>query len=297
MLEQMLIKIKEKIDNGAKPFEVAKELKDELPSDWGDKQKYDWVYRRAKRAVNQAFEVLETEMLRIPDEKIGIVSDTHFGSIDAQITSLCKAYDIFKENGVTTVLHAGDITEGMRMRYGHENECYLDGVDNFVEHIQKVYPNNGIKTLFITGNHDQAFLKRSGVNIGKQIAGVRPDMIYLGDDLGLLEANGVKIELRHPKDGAQEVAQVLKRIVNSFQSADEIPDVLICGHYHKASFFPYKGCFCVGAGGFQGLTSFMRGKSSYADVGGWILTMGRTITPEFIPMPTIKNDYRKYLYV
>ena len=42
---------------------------------------------------------------------IGIISDTHIGNENSALEELNIIYDIFEENGVEAVFHAGDITD------------------------------------------------------------------------------------------------------------------------------------------------------------------------------------------
>ena len=55
----------------------------------------------------------------------------------------------------------------------------LSQVDYIVSHYPKV---EGMKTYFITGKLDDTHLSKKKVNIGKRIAELRDDMIYLGEN-------------------------------------------------------------------------------------------------------------------
>lgn len=56
------------------------------------------------------------------DFRIGVVSDTHLCSNEEALDELHCAYDIFKREGITTVLHAGDIVTGRGIYRGQEAE-------------------------------------------------------------------------------------------------------------------------------------------------------------------------------
>lgn len=101
----------------------------------------------------------------------GVIGDTHMGSKWQQLTHSNAFYDILEREGIPTVYHAGDITDGVRMRLGHEHEIFLQGSDEQEEYVIDKYPKrNGISTKFITGNHDHSSIKHSGHGIGKRIA-------------------------------------------------------------------------------------------------------------------------------
>jgi len=79
-------------------------------------------------------------------------------------------YDIFQQEGIETVYHAGDITEGVNMRRGHEYEVFKHGTDEQQQYVIDNYPKRkGIITKFITGNHDHSGIKAAGHDIGYPI--------------------------------------------------------------------------------------------------------------------------------
>ena len=124
------------------------------------------------------------------------------------------------------------------MRPGHQYECYEQGADDHVREIIKVYPKReGIKTYFITGNHDASIIKRCGYDIGYPIANQRDDMIYLGQSDAVVNLTpNCTLELRHPIDGtAYALSYKLQKMIESM-SGGEKPNILAVGHYHKESF-------------------------------------------------------------
>lgn len=135
--------------------------------------------------------------------RFGLMGDTQINSKYTQITHLHKFYDICHAEGIKDIYHTGDIDEGEQMRPGHQYECYTQGADDHVKEIVRVYPKKkGIKTYFITGNHDGSIIKRCGYDIGHPIANQREDMIYLGQSSALVNLTpNCTMELRHPIDG------------------------------------------------------------------------------------------------
>jgi|GEM_PF-5784217 len=152
-------------------------------------------------------ERIDTGVLHGDWVRIGLVSDMHFGSQHQQLMHLHKAYRLFKEEGITTILNAGDIIDGQRVYRGQEFELFCHGVDAQVDYAIKNYPREeGITTYFISGNHDESHWKHAGVDIGKPIAAAREDMKYLcvgGATVTIPDdpETGVDIYLSHPIGG------------------------------------------------------------------------------------------------
>lgn len=82
-------------------------------------------------------------------------------------------------------------------------------------------------------------------------------------------------------------------------SQDDLPNIYLTGHHHKAIYLYYRGIHCLEAGTFEAQTPWMRGKRLAAHVGGWIVTLHvdaegniKRFIPEWIPFPkTIHHDY------
>lgn len=233
---------------------------------------------------------------------IAMLSDTHIGSYDTQITLLHEFYKECHKRHIKTIFHCGDICEGERMRDGHPYECYRHGADQHVDHICAVYPKiKGMTTYFITGNHDASLIKRLGFNIGPAIALRRNDMIYLGRDCAIINITPqCSVELRHPADGSNMALSAKPQRLVDKMSYEEKPNLLFVGHYHKMLYMEYKNVHTYLTGCFQAQTSFMKNRGLAAAVGGWIITLKldkdtgaiKRIKNEFVPYKkSIKNDY------
>lgn len=233
--------------------------------------------------------------------RFAIISDSHIGSKYQQIGLLNSFYDICNREEISDVFCAGDISEGIKMRPGHEQECFLHGADDIEDYIIQNFPRReGITTQFITGNHDHSIIKLSGHDIGKKIEQERDDMIYLGmSNAKVYLTPNCIMELNHPLDGAAyALSYSIQKLADSL-SGGEKPNILINGHHHKALYLFYRNIHMLEAGCFQAQTPFMKGKRISAHVGGYIVTVhvdeSGTVTrfiPEFIPFYEMaKNDY------
>jgi len=136
--------------------------------------------------------------------RFGVVSDKHFCSKYQQLTLLNKLYDTFEAEGIRTVYDPGDISDGFKMRAGHEHEIFVHGADDQADYIIKNHPyRKGIKTRFVLGNHDTSHIKTGGHDIGKAIAREREDLEYLGIYNAKINLTpNCTIEVNHPLDGA-----------------------------------------------------------------------------------------------
>lgn len=236
--------------------------------------------------------------------KFAIMGDTQFGSKYTQITYLHDFYDLCKREGIENVYHTGDITDGLKMRVGHEYELYEVSADEMRDDVVENYPKiDGITTHFITGNHDASIYKHVGYDIGQAIANLRPDMKYLGRDCAVVNLTPkCTLELRHPWDGtAYAISYKMQKMIEAMES-DSKPNILAVGHYHKAEYIFYRNVHALQTGCFQGQTPFTRGKGISVHMGGWLITIHvdengyiQRFSPEFIPCYySIKDDYKNF---
>jgi hypothetical protein len=205
--------------------------------------------------------------------RFGLMGDTQINSKYTQLTHLHRLYDIFAEEGITTVYHTGDIDDGEQMRKGHQYELYTQGVDDHADEIIRVYPRReGIRTKFITGNHDASMVRLAGVDIGRLIARDRDDMDYLGQDSAVIKlTDNCTFELRHPGDGTAYAISYKSQKMIEAMSGGEKPNLIGVGHYHKCEYLPYRNVHLFQTGCLQAQTPWMRSRGIAAIMGGWIV--------------------------
>ena len=269
--------------------------------------KIDEVPKKRVAIQNQEPDRFDADWNGTKKIKFAIVSDTHMGSKYTQISYLKQFYDLCSEEGITDIYHAGDVTDGLKMRQGHENEIYLTSADDLVKDVVDNYPHiEGIRTHFITGNHDASIYKHIGYDIGAAIARDRSDMIYLGRDCAIVNLTpNCTLELRHPWNAtAYAISYTSQKMIESME-ADSKPNILAIGHYHKAEYLFYRNVHCLQTACFQSQTPFTRGKGISVWMGGWIVTAYvddngyiQRFSPEFIPFyAPIKDDYKNYKHI
>lgn len=236
--------------------------------------------------------------------KFAIIGDTHIGSKYDQLTYLHGFYDLCEQEGITDIYHAGDVTEGLKMRVGHEYEVYTVAADEMIDNVIRNYPRREkITTYFITGNHDASIYKQVGYDVGNAIARGRSDMVCLGRDCAVVHLTPkCTLELRHPWDGTSYALSYKPQKMIESMEADSKPNILAIGHYHKASYLFYRNVHCLQVGCFQGQTPFTRGKGISVHMGGFIVEVKvddngtiQAFKSQFVPFySSIKDDYKNY---
>lgn len=211
--------------------------------------------------------------------RIGFVTDNHLGSRYERLDVLNALYDIFKSKGIDTVYNAGNVIDG-EARF-NKFDIHTYGMENQCNYFAQKYPKrDGIKTYFITGDdHEGWYVQREGVNIGKFMESKahehgRDDLVYLGHmehDIILKAPKGSAVlRVIHPGGGSSYAySYTSQKIVESY-SPGEKPNIVLGGHYHKASYNFIRGVHFVQGGCTMDQSPFMRKKRLEAHVGGWI---------------------------
>lgn len=254
------------------------------------------------KAIAAEFNVHDEDWTGETVIRFGAVSDTHLCSKSQQLTFLNHLYDIFEQDGITTVYHAGDVTDGFyKSRPGHIYEVFRMGADEQADYVIDNYPRRpGITTKFISGNHDHTHIMNGGVDICRRIGREREDMVYLGQANARINLTpNCVLELNHPLDGsAYALSYSIQKYIESYTGGEK-PNILINGHHHKAMYVFYRNVHGFEGGTTEDQTPWMRGKRLAAHMGGWIIevhvdqdgTIQKCIG-EFIPLYVAKqHDY------
>jgi hypothetical protein len=220
--------------------------------------------------------------------RFGILSDPQYGSLYTNLGCIQAAYKTFRREKVSKVYMPGDIVDGEKMYKGQEYEIYAHGADAQVDEVINLHPHyKDIETHFITGNHDLAFWKNAGTDIGPKIAawdgngnklgGPRDDMFYHGQEeadiwIGPKGNKTIKLRMSHPGGGtAYAVSYRPQKYIEQI-SGGQKPHIILFGHFHKAELMPsYRNICSIQCGTAQSQTPFMRRKPIAAHVGFWIV--------------------------
>jgi len=195
---------------------------------------------------------------------MGIVSDTHLGSMYAAEDLLHASYDRFAAEGVNFVVHAGDLASGPGMLGypGHANDCRQDSMDwrGNEEYVSTTYPRiKGVITHCISSSKSHegwAWKKYNGRDMIHDVAnGVcmppmeiageshpgfelkpREDLNYLGHDRRTIKVGPEEktaIQIVHPDGGGTRVTSYkMELFVEKLESGSK-PHILLMGHYHR----------------------------------------------------------------
>jgi len=212
------------------------------------------------------------------DEKIGILADTHFGSIYAAREHLNDFYKELYSEGVKQFFHAGDLTDG-EIYKGQVAEQDAIGFDSQKELVVKEYPRiKSSKTYFITGNHDLSYLKTAGADIGEAIEKDRSDMIYLGREYCKIRDldKEMDMDLVHLKRGlAYAMSYPLQKYMRD-QPNIRKPDILIAGHRHRSWYGLIGDTHSFEAGNFQYPTPYCIRRGEGNRIAGWMVNIKKT---------------------
>ena len=214
--------------------------------------------------------------------RFGVIGDTQIGSLYQRLDALGLFYEQCASEGVMDILHAGDVLDGWKVYKGQEFELHPEGGSWAGQRkifADKVPCIDGMRTVFITGNHDASFKKLIGMSPGEELGRARSDWKFIGEDTGtvILKAeNGQRftVQLLHPGGGtAYAVSYHAQKIIESLAGGQK-PDLICIGHYHKGLYMPaYRNVACLLAGTFQDQSPFMVQHSLAAHVGGWIVSV------------------------
>ncbi len=169
-------------------------------------------------------------------EKLGFLSDTHFGHkgfIEKEFLHLMSA---FKKEGVGYVIHAGDVFQGTK----YQDKLHPDylTIEEQINYFNRLFPpQDELILMVIEGNHD---LYKQDHNPVKKICEERNDVYYIGKYFGQIEIenlDGLVVEVAHTCD-KNPIAKSPKTSGDYFRSRQRylpdvlLPDVLIGGHTH-----------------------------------------------------------------
>lgn len=222
----------------------------------------------------------------------GLIGDSHFGSLYHNQAALEALYAYYRSLGISVCYHAGDVLDGHRVYKGQEFELRDVGLAAQLARFATV-DTHGVKTRFITGNHDQSFKSLAGVHVGQAIENAsNGSWEFLGEEQARVQfstPNGsYTLMLIHPGGGSSyALSYRIQKIVESLEGGTK-PNMLGVGHYHKAEMMPsYRNVAAIQTGTTQNQTPFMARQGLAAHVGGWVVRVRvgkghNVINPEFV---------------
>jgi len=247
--------------------------------------------------------------------KLGVLSDSHWGSKAAQFNALIKAVDIMYERGIRHILHCGDLNAGRNVYSGQELDNVTMRADEQLALTVSYWPQrDGLHYYIMGGNHDWSLVRHGGFNAVKAACKARDDFTYCGFNLATIPlTNEIDALMWHPSGGvpyavsyrAQKMAEqvAMEQLMETLEKK-ATPKVrfLFCGHLHIFVQF-WQGPIFVGhVGCFEGQTDYLKKKALYPHLGCLILEGNFTremalihdLTVTHLRFTEIQDDYLNY---
>lgn len=245
----------------------------------------------ARSVAKAAKKIVQPKTLEV--FRFGIVSDTHLCDKACALDELWDFYEKCAELGVKEVVHGGDLLTGINVYPGQVNDLVCFGVDDHIEYAVREYPKvEGIKTLFIEGNHESSYTKLAGVHVGKILSEKRDDLVYVGTYNAVVVLNGIRIMLQHMSGGSSyAMSYKLQRYISNLPAGHK-PNIYVAGHLHSSLFMTYRNIMAFLPGAFQRANDFTTRLGLHVQLGGWVVEVEvandkrhsiKRITPTFIP--------------
>jgi predicted phosphodiesterase len=225
--------------------------------------------------------------------KLGIVSDTHLCDKTCALDELHSFYKRCEKEGITEIVHAGDLTSGVGIYRSQANDLTAWGFEDQLAFCAENYPRFKGKTYFVSGNHDAGFRTEAGANFGKHLSMEREDLVYLGDWDATITLNGVRVGLHHGSGGASyALSYKLQRLVQNIGGGQK-PQIYICGHWHASLYMFYRNIHCFLPGCFQKANDLSVRLGLPNTVGGWIVEL-EVGSDKRHTIHSIKTEYVAY---
>ncbi len=145
-------------------------------------------------------------------------------------------------------------------------------MDEQVDYFCDNYPKSKkFKTYFITGNHDLAFLTKTGADPGLQIADKREDLVYLDQmEADVMVAPKIKLRLWHGGRPAYARSYTQQKYIDGLEGGSK-PNILAAGHLHVAFQQDYRNIQAFNVGAFERQTLFLKRLGLTPSCSFWIL--------------------------
>lgn len=213
--------------------------------------------------------------------KVGVISDTHFGSKHCAIEPLRRSIQWMQdEHGIETVLFAGDLLDGVNAKVQWEQYCH--SFDDQVAEAIRLLPR-GPRYIGIYGNHDAWHSRENGMNMGVAIttafrAAGRNDL-ELGRSMRRdFDFDGVIVRVEHPNGGtAYAKSYQAQCMIRGMGTNPGMPHISLAGHRHSYVYALERGVRYVDVPCFQWPTSdySKRNKNGETTVGGLVIAWQR----------------------
>ena len=230
------------------------------------------------------------------------IADTRLGSKFQQLSILNDIYLKGHEMGYDNVILCGNLSSGLfplnnvYAETNFANDTYSQ-IDYIVSHYPKV---EGMKTYFITGKLDDKHLAKNKINIGKRIAELRDDMVYLGENSCDIIIDDTIMRLFSSKLGkTYTVSYRTQQQTDSFRSEDK-PDIMLYGGLLQMEKYTYRGVKILSIPSVCATTKEMSEKRYSNTIGAWYVKIrtnkkGKLESINAISSPYFKTNKDDYM--
>lgn len=214
--------------------------------------------------------------------RFGLVADTHLCCKEERLSELHATYDLFAQEELKKVFHAGNPVDGYVARINGAS-VFATGVDDQAQYFIDNYPQrDGMTTYYITGDDHEGWWMKEGFNFGLYLDLLaknqgRTDIQYIGHveaDIAVRAAGQVvptMLKIQHPGGGSSYARSYTgQKQVEAFEGGEK-PSILVQGHYHVSNYMNDRNIHVVSLPGFQDQTIFARKKRLRMEIGGAIL--------------------------
>ena len=146
-------------------------------------------------------------------------------------------------------------------------------MNNQADYVAQQYPNpKGIKTYFISGNHDLSFLREVGADIGTIIEKKRKDLIYLDQiESDVKLSRKVIMRLWHGMGGAAYALSYKgQRLIASLEGGEK-PNIILAGHWHQPYYMEHRNIHYLQGGCFERQTLWLKRAGISPSCSAWIV--------------------------
>lgn len=210
----------------------------------------------------------------------GLVADTHLCCKEERLGELHLLYDLFQEEGISRVFHAGNIVDGYIPKINGDS-VFVTSIDGQCQYVIDNYPKRkGITTYYITGDDHEGWWMKEGFNFGAYLSYLakdakRDDLVYIGHVEADVEIKAGKqstvMKIQHPGGGSAYARSYTgQKQIEAFEGGEK-PAILVQGHYHVSNYMNERNVYVVSMPGLEDQTVFARKKRLRMEVGGAII--------------------------
>ena len=203
--------------------------------------------------------------------KFIVIADPRLGSKSQQLSILNDIYLKGHQMGYNDVILCGNISAGLySLSNAYAETNFINDTGGQIDYIVSHYPRvEGMKTYFITGKLDDNHLSKEKINIGKRIAELRDDMIYLGENSCDIIIDDTIVRLFSSKlSKTYTVSYRTQQQAMAFRSEDK-PDIMLYGGLLQSEQYTYRGIKILSIPSVCATTKEMTEKRFSNTIGAW----------------------------